>query len=183
MKSKILFILFVTLFSNLSFSQKISNKPTRQQTETWLLEKTNKYIHKKDYNSFDVSRKEIGVSKKNITLEFTDKSIIVKYDVEEYISNKYMSEGVKIEKNNYSEKVTIPLKDISNKIFIKDNYLVFESNYNSFVTTRNDGFVSKSRWKSFSIDANEEENFANRFDRAMNHLLSFVKKSKPSETF
>lgn len=181
------FFLLLTFFiiSNILYSQKNANKPTRQQTEIWLSEKINKYLHKEDYYSFDenISRKRISGSKKNIVLKLTDNSILITMNVQQHTSNKFMIDGPEIVEENYSETITIPLKDITNKVFIKESYLVFESNYESFITSNSDGFKTTSFWKGFRIDTNKEPDFAVRFNKAMNHLLTFVKKSKPSETF
>jgi hypothetical protein len=185
MKNIILLAILVT-FCNFSYSQKNANKPTRQQTETWLSEKISKYIHKEDYYSIDdnILMKVTTGNKKNINLRLTYESIIITYDVEEYISNKYEKVfGIENKTRNYSVSVTIKLKDITNKVFIKEGYLVFQSNYKSFVTTNSDGFKNTSNWYGVKIDAYEEEDLTVRFNKAMNYLLTFVKKSKPSEIF
>ena len=185
---KIILIGILFSFFNFSYSQKKTNKPTRSQTVTWLSEKINKYLHKEDYITFEISsittRKEIFLTKKNINFKFTDKSIIITYDVERLESNKYTIDGIENEKTNYSEKVELPLKNITNKVFIKDNYLVFQSNYNSFIETSSEGSIEKNKFVGFKIDPYEENDFINRFNKAMNHLLSFVEKSsKSSEIF
>lgn len=183
--NKILTTTLLTLVCLSGFSQNSNNKPTRQQTEVWLLDKINKYILKENYYSFDdkIFNKKVTGSKKNIKLNLTSDSILISYEVEEYISNRFMIDGIETKTNNYNETVKIPLKDLSNKVFIKDSYLVFESNFNSFVTSRSKGASTTSAWEGLRINANEEENFAERFNKAMNHLLSFIKKPKTTELF
>jgi hypothetical protein len=178
------------MISNLSHSQKSAIKPTRQQTETWLLEKINKYIKKVNYKSFDTVAagflyvaKTITISEKNIKLVLNDTSIIITSDVEKTRGNKYMIDGLEYETENYTESITIPLKNITNKVFINQGYLVFESNYESFVLAESNGYKRTTNWYGLQIDAYKEEDFAARLNKAMNHLLTFVKKSKPSETF
>lgn len=178
-------ILLLTLFMicNLSYSQKKAVKPNMQQTETWLLAKMNKYITKEDYHSVDISDKTISTKNKNIKLTLNDDSIIITYDVDQTRSNRYLIDGLEIKTENYTESVTIPLKNITNKVFINQGYLVFESNYESFVKANSNGYKSTNNWYGIKIDAYKEEDFSERFNKAMTHLLTFVKKSKPSETF
>lgn len=182
---KVVSTVLLTFVFFLGFSQNSSSKPTRQQTEAWLIDKINKYVQKEKYFSLDdnVFDKKITGSDKNIKLNLTNDYIIITYEVEEHISNKFMIDGIEIKTNNYNETVKIPLKDLSNNVFIKDSYLVFESNFNSFVTSRSGGKSTTSAWEGVRINANEEENFAERFNKAMNHLLSFIKKSKTTELF
>jgi hypothetical protein len=182
---KIIATALFTLVCLLGSSQNSNSKPSRQETEVWLLDKISNYVQKERYYSFDddILNKKVSGSNKNIKLNLTNDYILISYEVEEHISNRFMNDGIEIKTNNYSETVKIPLKDLSNKEFIKDSYLVFESKFNSFVTSRTGGYSTTSAWKGVRINANEEENFAERFNKAMNHLLSFIKKSKISEIF
>jgi hypothetical protein len=180
---KIILLAILFMFSNFSYSQKKDNKPTRQQTEIWLSEKIDRYINKENYHSIDTEDKKIITIDKNIKFTLNDNSIIITYDVEKTRSNRYLIDGLEFKKENYTESVTIPLKNITNKVFINKGYLVFESNYESFVRTKSNGSKSTTSWFGLRIDAYKEEDFSKRFDKAMNHLLTFVEKSKTSETF
>jgi hypothetical protein len=180
------FIILFLSISTLCYSQNSPiSKPTRQLTEIWLSEKINKYLQKKDYYSIDDINLSTKISGdiKNIKLRFTNETILITKEVEERSSNKFMFDGPQFETKNFNESITIPLKDLKNKEFIKDGYLFFESSYNSFVITSSDGHKRTSNWHATRINAFEEENFTERFNKAMNHLLSFIKKSKPSELF
>lgn len=171
------------MFSNFSYSQKKGNKPTRQQTEIWLSEKIDRYINKENYHSIDIEDKTINTIDKNIKLTLNDNSIIITYDVKKTRSNRYLIDGLEFKTENYSESITIPLKNITNKVFINKGYLVFESNFESFVRANSNGSKSTTNWYGLRIDAYKEEDFPERFNKAMNYLLTFVKKSKTSETF
>ena len=65
----------------------------------------------------------------------------------------------------------------------KDGFIVFESDYNSFTTVYSDGFKTNNFWFGTRISASEEENFSARFNKAMNYLLTYVKKTKSAEIF
>lgn len=172
-----------TLLSILTFSQNSTSKPSRQETESWIIEKLNNYIEKEEYHSSDILDKSISTSHKNIKFTLNTENIIISSDVTKTTSNRYLIDGIKIDKETYTEKTTIPLKNITNKIFIKDGYIVFESNYNSFTTRNSDGYTRTNNWYGTRIKSYEEANFAERFNKAMNHLLTFVKKTKSTELF
>ena len=173
----------LTLACLMGFSQNSSSKPSRQATEVWIIEKINKYIDKEKYHSMDIFDENVSTSNKNIKFNLNDENIIITSDVTKYTSNRYINDEFKSKTSAYTQSITIPLKNITNKAFIKDGYIVFESNYNSFTTKQSDGFSSTNNWFGTRINANQEENFAERFNKAMNHLLSFIKKSKTTELF
>lgn len=174
----------LTLVCLIGFSQNSNSKqPSRQETEVWIIEKINKYIGKEKYHSMDILDEKVSTSTKNIRFNLNDENLIITSDVTKYTSNRYMIDEFKSKTSTYTQSTTIPLKNITNKVFIKDGYIVFESNYNSFTTKHSDGYSSTDNWFGTKINANEEENFAERFNKAMNHLLSFIKKSKTTELF
>ncbi len=172
-----------TFLCILAFSQNSTSKPSRQETESWIIEKLNKYIEKEEYHSTDILDKRISTSHKNIKFTLSTENIIISSDVIKNTSNRYLIDGIKIDEETYTEKTTIPLKNITNKIFIKDGFIVFESNYNSFITRNSNGYSRTNNWYGTRIKSYEEANFAERFNKAMNHLLTFIKKSKSTELF
>lgn len=178
----IITILFFISISSITYSQN-NNKPTRQQTESWLIEKINKYILKETFFSFDVLEKKISGHKNNFKIELNNENITITCVVTKYISNRFFSDGLEIEKKEYLESTTIPLNKITNKAFIKKSYLVFESNYNSFIFKSDNIEQSPTNWFGIQILDNNEENFAERFNKAMNYLLSFIKTNKATEIF
>jgi hypothetical protein len=180
---KIIATALLTLVCLLGSSQNSNIKPSRQETEVWVIEKINKYIGKEKYHSMDLLDEKVSTSNKNIRFNLNEENFVITSDVTKYTSNRYMSDEFKSKTSVYTQSITIPLKNITNKNFIKDGYIVFESNYISFITKHSDGYSSTNNWFGTKINANEEENFAERFNKAMNHLLSFIKKSKTSEIF
>lgn len=179
---QILTILLLTICS-FCFSQNSIIKPNRQETEAWIIEKLNKYIAKESYHSTDIIDTNISTNKKNFKFNLNSDNIIITSDVTEYTSSRFLNFGPEPKSSVYTETITISLKNIINKTFIQDGNIVFESNYNSFKIKQSDGFSNTVNWFSTRINAYEEENFAERFDKAMNHLLSFVKKTKSNEIF
>lgn len=165
-------------------SQNSKNKPSRKETEDWIIEKLNKYVVKENYHSMDFIDETVVTSKNNIKFKLDNEHIFISSDVRKNTSNRFINvDGIKSETKIYTETTSIPLKNITNKYFIKDGYVFFESNYNSFTMRHSDGYTSTNNWFGAKIRDNEEENFAERFNKAMNHLLSFTKKSKTSEIF
>jgi hypothetical protein len=183
MKYFTLVLILLFHISNKSFSQNSINRPTRQQTEAWIIEKLNKYVEKEKYFSNKILDKEYSTTYKNIKFNLTNDFFTITSNVTEYISNRYLIDGPEITKKEYTETVNIPLNKITNNNFIKDGYIFFESNYNSFVLTNSNGNNSSRNWFGTRINAFEEENFSTRFNKAMNHLLSFVKKTNSTEIF
>ncbi len=180
---KIVTTAIFTFLCILAFSQNSTSKPSRLETESWIIEKLNNYIEREKYHSSDILDKSISTSYKNIKFTLNTENIIISSDVTKTTSNRYLIDGIKIDKETYTEETTIPLKNITNKSFIKDGFIVFESNYNSFITRNSNGYSRTNNWYGTRIKANEEANFAERFNKAMNHLLTFVKKTKSNELF
>ncbi len=189
-------VLFTITFS-LGFSQSSANKATRQQTESWILEKLNKYVTKGVYSTSENVEKTLertGVGslssnyrwtseENNIRFRIDGNDIIVTSDFSRHTSNKYVQDELYSKTDTYSKTYTIPLDKITNKEFITQGYLVFRSNYNSFSEYTSKGSENKTSYFGIRIDEYGEENFAIRFNKAMNHLLSFTKKVKSSELF
>lgn len=196
MKKIIIVIIFFTFCNNV-YSQNSANKPTRQQTESWIIEKLNKYVTKGVYStseSVDKTLEQAGIGsistdykwsseENNIKFRIVDNNIIVTSDYSRHTTSKYIQDKYYSSTDSYSKTYTIPLDKITNKEFIDQGYLVFRSNYNSFTVNNSEGSENKTSYYGIRIDAFGEENFSVRFNKAMNHLLSFTKKTKSSELF
>jgi hypothetical protein len=196
MRTILLTLLFFSICSA-CYSQAAKSKPTRKETEAWIILKIQKYINKEAYFSsedIDKTLSNAGVEplafnykwlkkESNFKFNFIDNNLIVNSDIEETTSNKYISDLPFYKKINYKKEVFIPLDKISQKIFIKDGYLFFESTYNSIIEKSVEKGEFTSRYYGIKINQFEEENFTERFNKAMNHLLSFIKKSSNSDIF
>lgn len=179
---KYIFTLLLLFIYFISFSQNSVKKPSRQQTQDWLIEKINKYLDTEDFSSSDLTTFTISEKKTNIKLKFEGDNIVITYDSNIYTINRFMNDGPYSKNTNFSSEVIIPLNRLSQKVFIKNGLLFFNSNFNSFTEKRNQE-VSKRSFYSVGINQNEEENFVERFNKAMNYLLTFIKKPTLSETF
>jgi hypothetical protein len=185
---KIITTTLLTLICVLGFSQNTNSKPTRQQTENWILDKINKYAAKEKFHSSDgdlyYSSMKTSISEKNIEFKIINNDIVVSsnitiYSRETFSPNQPLPVG---ETKTYSKTVNIPLDKIKS-ISVKDGYLVFDSDYKSILET---DINSKPQYTSaylIRFDQYGEQDFANRFNKAAAHLLSFIKKSKTTELF
>lgn len=183
MKTKIVFF-FLICTSLICNAQVNPNNVSRAQTEEWILKKIKLYGAKEDYQSFDSFDDKISITKNNFSYSFKDDDLIITCSVRRFRSNRYLYDKMRIEEENYSEILTIPLNKLNNKYFINKGYLVFSADYNAFVTNNsNNSYESKSSWHGIRIDMFGEERFVEKFNKAMFHLLTFVKKSKEKDLF
>lgn len=183
MKTKIIFF-FLMVSSLICIAQVKPNNVSRAQTEEWILKKIKLYAAKEDYHSSDILDDKISTLKNNFSYSFKDDDLIITCSVRKFRSNRYLSDKMRIEEENYSEILTIPLNKLNNKYFIKEGYLVFSADYNVFVTQNsNNKYELKSSWHGIQIDMYGEERFVEKFNKAMFHLLTFVKKSKEKDLF
>lgn len=165
------------------FSQNSVKKPSRQKTQEWLISKINKYIETEDYSSSEFSNLTTSQHITNIKLRFEGDNIVIAYDTEEITINRYINDVPYSKTTNFSSEVIIPLNKLSQKVFIQNGMLFFKSSFNSFTVKVNNKEVNRRSFYSVNIKQNEEENFVERFNKAMNHLLTFIKKTSSSETF
>jgi hypothetical protein len=183
MKTKNVF--FFLMFSCLICNAQVNpNYVSRAQTEEWILNKIRLYAAKERYSSTDIFDDKISTTENNFSYSFKDDNLIIKSVVKKVRSNRYFNDKMRHEENNYSEILTIPLNKLTNKYFINEGYLVFSADYNAFVTKNSkDNYEQKSSWHGIRIDMYGEERFVEKFNKAMFHLLSFVKKSKEKDLF
>jgi hypothetical protein len=85
--------------------------------------------------------------------------------------------------SRFKRNVTIPLSDLQNDFYITNNSLHFYTKYSAIKIEDNNGTIEKQVGFKLSFDADQEEDFKTRFDKAMNHLRTFIKKPKSSEPF
>ena len=178
---KILSIILLTLFVFIgSHSNGQKSSATRSQTETWLLEKMNKYVAAntiKCYKIFqdDPSTTTHCLTYRNVSFSFSGDNLIINMSVEKSIKDKLDS--------RFTRNVTIPLYALSNDFYITTNSLFFSTKYSAIKVEDSNGNPEKQGSYSLSFKTNEEDDFESRFDKAMNHLRTFIKKPKSSEAF
>ena len=185
---KIITTALFTLVCLIGFSQNSNSKPTRQQTEAWLIDKINKYAAKEKFHSSDgdlyYSSIKTSISEENIQFKIISNDIVVSsnvtiYSRETFSPNQPLPVG---ETKTYSKTVNIPLDKIKS-ITVKDGYLVFDSDYKSILETDRNSKPQYTSAYLIRFDQYGEQDFANRFNKAAAHLLSFIKKSKVNEIF
>ncbi len=173
-----------TFLCIMAFSQNSKSKPTREQTEGWIQDKINKYAAKEKFHSSNYSSTKISTSEENIQFKIIGNDIVVSSNVTIYTRETFaLNQPLPVgETKTYIKTVNIPLDKITS-FYIKDGYLVFDSDYKSILET---DINSKPQYTSaylIKIDQYGEQDFINRFNKAAAHLLSFIKKSKTSEIF
>jgi len=182
--STILCLTLFIVFGIPSFGQKAN--PSRSETETWLLEKMNKYVAKNSIdcnkllpgdNSFNNKTTDCSTYT-NVSFSFSGDNLLISSSVKK---TEYHDNG-NVE-TNFTRKITIPLYDLSYDFYITTNSLFFSTKYSAIKVDDSNGKSSKQSSFSLWFNTNEEEDFKTRFDKAMNHLRTFVKKPKSNEAF
>ena len=182
MKALYTILLSIFILTNyLSVAQKTT--PSRIDTESWLLEKMNKYVAKNTIDcrklSSDVFSKTTDCSTyTNVRFTLSGDNLIINFSVEktEYNDNGNV-------KSNFSRKVKVPLYDLSDDFYITTNSLSFATKYMAITIEDSNGKSQKSSFFKLWFNDQEEENFRDRFNKAMNHLRTFIKKPKSKEVF
>jgi len=184
MKISIIFCTIVfTIMNTVAFGQ--TSNPTRKQTETWLLEKMNKYVSPISEEDKQLELPQINYSKKtaelrysDIRFEFVDDNLIIRANV---TKTDYNQDGNPV--TTFSRKVTIPLYDLDG-----NNYFYYSSFFFSTIHTfikieDSNGKYETTSCFRISCKTDSEFEFTDRFDKAMNYLRKFVKKPKSTEIF
>jgi hypothetical protein len=148
------------------------------------LEKIKLYAEKNHYFSDSFGDVNYSSTESNYTYKFVGDNFVIGCDVERTVTNRYIQDKMKYEKEKFTREITIPFNKLNNKFFINDGFLVFSADYNAFIVKDgNKSGENKTKWHGFRINIYGEEQFVEKFNRAMFHLLTFVKKSKAKDLF
>jgi hypothetical protein len=179
----ILIFVLLTVFDAKLFAQ--SATPSRMATENWIVEKLNKYVSKSNlecnklFPGMDDSPIKNCLTYKNIRFSISRDTLLVSANVNDI---EYKDKG-KLE-SNFSRIIYVPLATLADtKTYISATSLFLITKFSSIIVKDDNGRSEKTSLLKLYISTDEEENFIERFDKAMNHLRSFIKSEKSKEAF
>lgn len=181
-----IFLTILTTF--IEFTSIAQKQVSRAETEEWLLSKMNKYVAASTFECYKMFPEgTTGLYNKvsncseytGTTFNFKGDSLVINAKVkrEEYNDNETIVE-------RFSRRVVIPICDLASyDSYINGDSLCFKTKFS--VIKFEDSNMKSSKWSSFflKITTFDEEDFIKRFNKAMNHLRTFIKKTKSKEVF
>lgn len=160
-----------------------STKPSRSETESWLLSKMNEYVspsslecHKFFNDNFSKPYECLTYTGVKFNFQGDNLMITCQVNLIEYQDSRNVE-------SNFQRTVTIPLASLDYLYFITTNSISFSTKYSAIKVSDSPGKSSTKMFFTLSFESDQEENLAARFLRAMENLKGYLKNNKPKETF